>query len=172
MGFPTERPVMASHTRTVQSNHPEAIFVPSGLQDTDLTKLSCFMGAPAGSPITAAPASTNNAADASSTRFLPRLRNEGFPHLTLHSRTVPSPTPASSYLPSGLQDTDQTLPACYMGCPTGRPVAASHTRTVLSQLPEAIFAPSGLQVTEKTLSSCFMGAPTGRPVAASHTRTV
>ena len=68
---------------------------------------------------------------------------------TSHSRTVPSPLPLASVVPSGLNATEPTGPVWPVsGAPIGRWVATSHSRTVSSAPPLASVVPSGLNATE------------------------
>ena len=94
-----------------------------------------------------------------------------------HSRTVPSPPPLASSLPSGLNATPDTpfwALAC-RGAPAGRPVAGFHSRTVPSPPPLASSLPSGLNATPDTVDTglaAWRVLPAGRPVAGFHSRTV
>src|SRR5215472_3646149 len=73
------------------------------------------------------------------------------PVVTSHNRTVPSWLPVARVLPSGLNATDQTPPACAMrGLPIWRWVATSHSRAVPSWPPVARVLPSGLNATDQT----------------------
>ena len=96
------------------------------------------------------------------------------PVATSHNRTVPSSLPVARVLPSGLNATDQTAPACAVrGLPIWRWVATSHNRTVPSSLPVARVLPSGLNATDQTSRVCpVRGLPIWRWVATSHSRTV
>ena len=58
--------------------------------------------------------------------------------------------PVRAVLPSGLKATALSAPRCEMGCPMGRPVAASQSRAVLSSQWSATVLPSGLNATALT----------------------
>jgi len=70
---------VASHTRTVLTSDPEAIFVPSGLKLTDVT-LSLW----------------------------PSIVDNRDPVVASHTRTVLSYDPEAIFVPSGLKLTDVT----------------------------------------------------------------
>ena len=96
-----------------------------------------------------------------------------------HARTVPSPSPVASSLPSGLNATactPYTLLVVAWRVATGRPVAGFHSRTVPSPQPagqqlavgaERHPAHAGIRA-----GAGLEGTPTGRPVAGFHSRTV
>ena len=92
----------------------------------------------------------------------------GWPVTGTHSRTVPSPAPLASSLPSGLNAT-AAVPSLgpepiWTGAPTGRPVAGFHSRIVPSPMPLASSVPSGLNATADTPFRglvAWMGARTG-----------
>ena len=89
-----------------------------------------------------------------------------------HRRTVSSPPPLASVLPSGENDTLKTLSVCPVRVRIGLPVVASHRRTVLSLLALASVLPSGENDTLKTQDVCPVSVRSGLPVVASHRRTV
>src|SRR2546423_267175 len=126
----------------------------------------------------------------------------GWPVTGTHSRTVPSPSPAASSLPPGLNATAATPPLIWNGAPMGRPVAGFHSRTapapkggggragggargggggavshrrpVLPPPPRAGGGRWGLTAPPSTpyRALACRGAPTGRRVAVFHSRTV
>ncbi len=104
----------------------------------------------------------------------------GRPVAGSHSRTVPSPPPLASSVPSGLNATARTpypaviWPLAWRVLPTGWPVAGFHSRTVPSPPALASSVPSGLNATPNTPSRALAcsGSPTGRPLAVSHCLTV
>src|SRR6185312_14755436 len=98
----------AGHSRTVLSQLPDAIRVPSGLNATlDTTPVCPVSGSPRGWPVSA-----------------------------FHSWTVPSALPLASRCPSGLYatlDTRSVWPVS--GVPMSWSVSTSHSRTEPSALP-------------------------------------
>ena len=89
-----------------------------------------------------------------------------------HNRTVLSPLPLASMVPSGEKQTLVTESVCPMRVFKCCPVAGFHNRSVLSPLPLASMVPSGEKQTLVTDSVCPMRVFRCCPVAAFHKRTV